>query len=827
MVLPQQPPMPPPGMGGPPAGPPPIPPEIMAEMERRLASAPPEIQAALRSLPPEALLAFFNAPTPQEKLAILQRFIQAQPQPAGLVGPDGMPIQGPPPGAGARSFPPPGADPLPGVGAQGFPMPMPMQQPGFPPPMPMPQTTPTPMDLLMAGPPGGGQPPPQPPPPPPPPLLAPEEELETPEPREEDELPDRGEVPDYELPALTKNRYGREGPSAVLVESDAELAERRYATRQEAIHIWHDVYYQQPNLAAKPTDKRKNPYKSEVEVASTQTTLADRAIGLVSPDFERLLFKSKPPADDAISRDATQAKRNAAATIWDTLDRRWVRRVSNDGLIRPSIARVAGSNMTIEGSFPALIDMNPDDKSFPFTFEPLPVHEVFPLGHATLRIFWSTLGELRSMWPKEVNEAYPLDKGGNTYNEDTRLKVVGWSDEVWHGIWASLPVSRRGRRRRTNEEGPADGVWLKPMKRHNNGWRVYQHGLPALGSGLTPMGEESEVAGMFGVRGIYAAYVPLFKLQARMLSAVAEGAFKAVRPPYEYTLANPNEDPKPIDDAPGGKGVTLRPGEKIQPMLTAMMETKSGQALLEFISVMLGEMMPPVTQGRGQAASGADRFIAQQQAAALHIDPLIRGLEQTLSYYLSLMLEGFYRKTKGTGRWLHSFPIRQFSRPADDQGDEQEKTLAVLLPQDIARCGPEITVKYKRYNLAERMQLGAMLKQMVDAKFMSRMSAMDELDVEDYERENARMLMEAMYEDPDMVKTSIDALMEEQLDGPRPANERAQRRMVRMARGWKRRQDKEKQGGSPPGPQGTPTPPAALPPEQAGMPGLPPADMVQ
>jgi hypothetical protein len=365
------------------------------------------------------------------------------------------------------------------------------------------------------------------------------------------------------------------------------------------------------------------------------------------------------------------------------------------------------------------------------------------------------------------------------------------------------------------------------MKRHNNGWRVYQYGLPALGSPLTPTGQEVDVAGMHGVRGIYAAYVPLFRLQARIMSAVAEGAFKAVRPPYKIKLANPNDSAPVIKDGPGEAGVTLKPGEDVEPMLQSMMDSKSGQTLLEFISVMLGEMMPPVTQGRGQAASGADRFIAQQQAAALHIDPIIQGIEATLSYYTSLMLEGFYRKSKGTGGWLTSVPIRQHSRAPEDAARGNGATMAVLIPDDIARCGPEITIKYKRYSIAERMQLGSMLKNMVDAKFMSRMEAMDELDVEDYERTVARQLFEAVYEDPDMVKASIDAILEEQTDKKRySTRERAHRRAVRVSRAWKRRAAEEKAQGSQPAQLGTPSPAAGIP-EQAGMPGLPPADMMQ
>ena len=809
-----------PQMGPPPQapmGPPPIPPEI----EQVLAMLPPEIAEIARQMPPDLLMAFLSAPDEGTAMAILQQFVQGMPAPAGLVGPDGMPLPPPmPPGAGAP--------------VEGGPPPMP--GPPMMPPPPGPGGAVGPVAIM----PDGSQSlmPQQPMPEQPKPiepLIAPDEKIEAPE----DDEPEvkRPDPPDYELPALPTNLYGSQGPSAARVESDATQAERVHAERDYAIALWHDMYYQVPDFKGSFNQKRKNPYKSENQVPSTQTTMADRAIGLVSPTNERLTYKSQPPDDSPASRDANQAKRNAAKTIRERLVRRHVRRVSNDGHIRPSIERVEAGTMVIEGSMPALIDMNPADKNFPWTYEPLPVHEVYPMGHATLRIFRTTLGQLRSMYPKEVNKAYPLDDPKMAYAEEAELKVIGWSDELWHGVWASMaPYSSgnkttRGRRPPTDREKKEDstnGVWIKPMKRHNNGWRVYQYGLPALGSPLTPTGQEIDVASMHGVRGIYAAYVPLFRLQARIMSAVAEGAFKSVRPPYKVKLANPHDPPPKIDDGPGGKGVVLKPGEDVEPMLQTMMDTKSGQTLLEFISVMLGEMMPPVSQGRGQAASGADRFIAQRQAAALHIDPIISGIEQTLSYYTELMLEGFYRKAKGTGGWLTAVPIRQHSRAPEDAARGNGATMAMLIPDDIARCGPEITIKYRRYSIEERMQLGQMLKGMVDAKFMSRMEAMDELDVEDYERTVARQLMEAVYEDPDMVKASIDAILEENADDDGKkysVRERAHRRAVRVSRAWKKRQAEEKAKGSAPAPVGTPPPPGV--PEMSNMPGLPPGDMQQ
>jgi hypothetical protein len=309
------------------------------------------------------------------------------------------------------------------------------------------------------------------------------------------------------------------------------------------------------------------------------------------------------------------------------------------------------------------------------------------------------------------------------------------------------------------------------------------------------------------------------------MSAVLNGAFKATQPAYAITVNQQGKAPPPVDDTIGGAGVVLEPNEKIEPLINSLAQSADGKALLEFISVMLGEMMPPVIAGRGQASSGADRFMAQQQAAALHVDPLINAMEDNLGYIHTLMFEGLYRKLTGKKAWLKGVPVRQRSRKAGD--DTKGASAIMLTAADLERVGCTVTVKFKRFSISERMQLGAMLKNMVDAKFMSRMTAMDELDVEDYERENARMLVEALYEDPDMVKSSIDAMLEEQIDPPRlTPNQRGQRRLVRLHRAWLKRQQAQLQPrGSAPAPLGQVAPPGM--PEQPPLPGLPAAGVAQ
>jgi hypothetical protein len=655
-------------------------------------------------------------------------------------------------------------------------------------------------------------------------LLRPEEDTGLAAP-EEPKAPPRPEPPPFSLPALPRNKYGKAGPSAGRVEADCALAERVHQQRNSDIQDVHDLYFQ-VSQQDKGRIRRRNPYQQRVVIPSTPTTMGDRAIGLVAPTIDRLTYHLDPRDDAAATRDAAQMVKNAARTIREELSRRHTRRISNDGHVRAPLERIEGGTMTLEGTMPALIDMNPDDEHFPFLYEPLGVHEVYPLGHATLRIYFATLGELRSAWPDQVDEAYPLDTGdsprggaGGYPGEESQVKVIGWSDELWHGILASIPTSGKSRRGATKDQSDAQGrIWLKPMARHDNGFRVYQYGVPALGSPLTPTGTERDVSSANAIRGIFAAYMPLFRLQGQLLSATADGAFKAVNPAYAITLATAGDTPPTIDDSPGGKGVVLKPAEKIAPLLHDIMASPSGQALLQAISGMIGEMMPPVTQGRGQAASGADRFIAQQQAAALHIDPLINGLEATVGYYLSLLMEGFYRKSTGSKRWLKGFPVRQrLRRPGEEQ---RGATLAMLTPDDIDRCGTDVVVRFKRYSVSERAQLGAMLKGMVDAKFISRMDAMDELDVEDYERTVARMLFEAIYDDPDMVKASIDAIVEEQLDPEMDPGKRGQRRAIRLQRAWRRRQAAQR-GPTPPGPPGQVSPPGL--PEQPPLPGLPAA----
>jgi len=779
---------------GPPLGPPPLPPNVAAlppPLAGVFLALPPEVQQIVGTLPPPLLLQFLQAPPPVQ-VQILHAVLGQGGGP-GLVGPTGQPLTSPP------ALPP-------RVDAPAPPTPLPMQGmplPGALPTMPpLPASAPPPGDGLVGpGGPGAAMPPAQPQPTPTPTLPAstPQESQDTPKPRQ------RRAVPFPRLRALPKNRWGAKGPDEDAIRALADQAEGIYAERNAAIKRWHDLY----NLvedATRGDNKQANKSKGDVVfTGSYPATFADRFIGMISPDPDRLMFMAPAWADDAETRDAAQAIRNAVAYFREELVRRHAYGVSNNGKIHPSLDRLEAGLLVIEGTCPFYITLDPDDPDFPLVYEPLPTHQVYPLDSCTLRIMTMTLREARAAYPKEIGTAYPLpakgDERAGATSEEAPIRFTCYSDELWHAIIADLPPKS------DNGSTTKETVWVKKPARHDLGFRVYQYGIPALGTPLTPLADDRALHSARATRGVFAAYEGLFKFLNQLLSAVATGAFKGINPPYKIKTTDP-DNPPVIDDAIGG-GVILdaTKSEDVEALITDLAQSPSGQALLQALLSQLGDITPPALAGRGNASSGADRFLAQQQAAALLVDPLIRAMEQHFALWARLALEAIRRKGEGKGAWIDALPIREHQ----PSGEGKTPVMTMVEPADIARNGTAVQVSFGRYSVAERMQLGAMLQSMVKAKFMSRMSAMAELDVPDYERENARMLAEAVYEDPEMVKASITAILEEQVNPSKTPEERAKRRAVILNRAWQQQQAKANAGQQA---------------QEKGLPGVPnPANM--
>lgn len=812
-------PFPPPGMV-PPPGPPGLP---------GVSGLPPELAALVATLPPAMQQQIAAAPPPM-RLALLEQMLRSLPAPAGppgappgLLGPDGMPL---PPAPAPGNLPPVGAPPGIPIGA--------MPGPGMPPPTMPPPGMMGPMGpggppglppLPMGGPPPGAMPgpmgpPPEPPPPPAPPLVAgldAQRALAAKSPAKR-----YAEVPEFALPDLPENPWGADGPGEAQVLADYDLARRLFRDRDDAYAEILDIYYLIDDTV-KQDGKEVNEANGDVTVTRSQpATTANRTIGLTAPQQDRVTWHCKPYSDSPQCADDARMIANALHQWRDDDFARHYRMASNDGVIQPPLERLEAGLIVLEGTCPFWIDLDPANKRNPHVYEPVAPHEVYPLSHATLRIQCVPLDQARAL-SEAVRAAFPVDEAtGTGYAGDTQVELVTWTDDLW---WAMLcTVGDPAVRKEAQDRGKAASCWIQEPARHDLGFRKLQYGAPPLGTPLSPLrtssGSRPQTAlqhSKYATRGILHEYVGAYKFMNRIMSAYATELFTEVVGRHVITTPDPDNDDIPdIEYGPGGL-TKKRPDQEIDTLPRDLAKSEVGRTFLQGLVDDLSSMAPPVIGGRGQAESGADRFAATQQAGALHVDPIIAMLQQHLQYLGTLRLEATLRKSKEEdGGWIGPLPVRTRLR---EEGSLAAPTMGVLDPAAIARNSTDCEVRFSRYSLPELLQLGALLSNLIKAKLMSRLTAMDKLDIEDPLRERLRIFVEEAMSDPEMVKTEITVALEEEAHPEWDEAQREQRRAAARHAAWQRSQVSQRQPVAPVGETsmpsmanmgGTPAPGAAM-----------------
>jgi len=276
-----------------------------------------------------------------------------------------------------------------------------------------------------------------------------------------------------------------------------------------------------------------------------------------------------------------------------------------------------------------------------------------------------------------------------------------------------------------------------------------------------------------------------------------------------------------------GGFVPLGPNEKLEPIVDALAASPNAQFLLQSAMSDLGDAQAPVLSGRGVAQSGFDRFQASESAGSLSVDPMIAYHGRSYERLLEAILTDFVRLTEeGAGKkptWTE-IPYKM-ARSATKGGGFR----TMLKGDDIKRAGPYVTITYKRLSMTERMQQAQLNLMLVKEHLKSRLSAMDELGIDDTQREMAQMFGEAALEEPSTIKAAIKASLEQQA-----AEEETDERGLNMSRifldAFNAAEEKAAQAqAAPKGLPGMPSPGGppggGAPPPMPGnpSPGLPPA----
>lgn len=711
-----------------------------------------------------------------------------------------------PAGAGVAQTGPQGAPP-PGMAPQG---PPPLD--GQPPPGMMPPTPSSPPSSVQ-GPPNqmGG------------PSLSPKPK---PAPKEKKVKRRADAAPPWEPDELPDARY-TDGPDYATVIAHAEEGRRYYSDLTDALQTWRDIWHMvdddKTKLDRTPTDDQTG--EDIWHTRAQPTTMAKRIVGMTAPSLSRIGIQADPWDDTDECREAAQKCENYARHALETVAREWNRRATS-GDMRGPFDRVLSGLATIEGGYGFRVMPNPKRKAFPWDVEPVPLMELMPRPLATTRQVECSLSEAYAY--EQLRDLLPPPTPGATdppYDGDSRVRLITWTDETHYCMAAEFAIPEIAKR--AKERTGKDEYWIVEPKAHNLGRRIYLIPNPWDSDPLGPSSRDSRGRARYLSQGIYAPLVGTIAFVNKMVSAIGSDVFKQTLRPKKWKLdptmrqASGGLLPSITQDMYNqahiaGGNVVLGPNEDVEDIVNDIAATQAGQAFLQSLLGDLEYVSPPVLAGRGAAESGFDRFQASQAAGVLHVDPIIEYHVTSLQYLLEIILTDLVRLGDGEGRIFAKLPYRAYRGARGTT--KRAGYMSTLTAKDVRRNGPYLTIKFKRDSLSEELQLTNLMLMQVKEHLRSRVSAMDELGIDDTERERMLMFTESALEAPDVVKAAIKAALK-QSAAAEPENEdgsinEAALMLDAINEMEMRQQQQEQAKGMP----GLPSP-AGAPPGQAPLPG--------
>lgn len=741
-----------------------------------------------------------------QALSQQQQTEQAAPADPGAFPPNGEPV-------GA-----PMGTPV-GPGGPGAPMPM----PGGPDPSMMGGPAPGMDPAMMGGPPPGMMQPGMGPPP------APPQPPQEPEKERRQERKRRKNAPDFELRKLPKNRWGDKGPDGRRITKDAQEGRRRWAERDDRIRediTLYNAHRTVDLLNGKALDEGRGDV---VHISTRAYQFAERLTGLCAATHDRAKYHAPPWADDDETRFAAQALED-----WWKYERHcdedlWFRR-GTIGDPQMPLPRYEAGLMVLMGGLGFRLWFEPDDKLHPTRYEVIPLNRLYPLPHCITHQVQMTLGEARAIY-REIDDYYPPeDENGPA--ETLTVRIIGWSDTypdgqgglwhaimweqcgVWSGKWGEIEESKKDH-------------WIKKPERIDFGFSPYQYVI----WGGAPYGVTENVPNYERFRGMGALTMlrKTFKLMDLLQSAVATGALRMADPPkvQYYLPGTRREDMDPHDTRAGATNYGIV-GEQTQPLIFTVAGGPDGQALLGALATELSYFDSPILHGAGNAESGYDRVQQNSAAGSLHVNPIIDALEQMYELINTLRAELIIRKGIGEGREIDKlvysgggsafydqdeYKSEATGTPLDYEPDyAQMGVMKFVTPKMIKLNGTRSEVRFDRLGIPEKQMLWTMLAQAVSAKLLSAREAMEQMGIQNPDRNLFRILAESAVMNP----KALDAMIGAAALG-------SKNRLFTL--GWQAVMQAEMMGGpqgSPPGPQGIPS--AAGPPPITGGPnGMPPA----
>lgn len=787
MPLPGLPPMPPPPSFGPAGAQPPPPPAglgggpdpamLVPALANALGIPPEELAQLLASLRPDQQELFLSMPF-QDQLGLLQQLlaqlgVQSAPPNAPPVGDLGPPSP-PPPDAAMMGGPPPG---------MGAPPPPPPPMPGGPAPIAM---MPDGSMSMMPPPPQGAPPAPPAPPPVELQLLSAQEAvgMETRKPRRKVEPPKQRDL------ARIKKRspYGDRPMTWEEVNEAGLRGPEVYAGRDRDIDLHYEVYHlinRRNQLDGTPTE----PLAGELwHTWNKGPVVMDQIVGAVAPHHERLIIQNDPWDDTAECEESAQHIENyyrsqlrRCAKLWNLKGTR--------GDPQPPFDRTVALIAALEGGLGWRFFCDPDEPGM-FFMEPVPLRQMYTYNGMVVRVLEMTLDEARAHY-QDIAKAWPVPRGdrdgrkGKAYpagDEKMRFTVAADQDGLWECIaydWAAPQDAWYGGQ--AKRKAKKDTQWVKAPVAIDYGFCPLDY--PPLWFGSTVSGNTAVApADHSGIdldratpgdqrlrlrhRSVFTPLVEQIHLGSQLMSIIATGANLVTNPPMIVKI-NPN-NPTDYTDPQDGKGKRRNPSRRIgaisqlytdesfEPVPVDPSALQNLQAMLNLIMSQTSDVARPVLGGGGDAASGADRYLAQGSAEDHIVAPLRRYLVERIEWGLECLGAMAWRKGKGKQQLYTSLPyraggrtpLRDAQRPANGMG-------GAVLPEDFARQGNECRVRYRIEDPIRLQQLMSVYLPMMKEGAIDMFGFRDAMQVEDLLQMDRRVMRDQALGDEALKKARI------------------------------------------------------------------------
>lgn len=641
-------------------------------------------------------------------------------------------------------------------------------------------------------------------------------------------------APPWEPDELPDPRYA-DGPDYKTVIAHAEEGRRYYNDLTEALQTWRDIWHMVDDDKTKLNREQTDDSAGDDiwHTRAQPTTMGKRIIGMTAPSLSRLGIQADPWDDTDECRASAQACENFARYALETVAREWNRRATS-GDMRGPFDRVLSGLAAIEGGYGFRVMPNPKRKSFPWDVEPVPLLELMPRPLSTTRQVECTLSEAYAY--EELKALLPPpgeDAADPPYDGDSRVRLITWTDETHWCMVAEFAQPELAQKVKESGRGKAGEYWIKKPKAHQLGRRIYLIPNPWDSDPLGPSSRDTKGRARYLSQGIYAPLVGTISFINKMVSAIGSDVFKQTLRPKKWKLDPtmrqasggllPSITQEMYDQAHiAGGNVVLGPNEDVEDIVNDIAATQAGQAFLQSLLGDLGDVSPPVLGGRGAAESGFDRFQASQAAGVLHVDPIIEYHTTSIQYLLEVILVDLVRLGDGEGKIFAKLPYRAYRGGRGTT--KRAGYMSTLTAKDVRRNGPYLQIKFKRDNLTEQMQLTQLMLLQVKEHLRARVSAMDELGIDDTERERMLMFTESALEAPDVIKAAIKAALT-QAAAAEPENEDGSiNEAALMLDALNQMEERQAQQQAEKGLPGMPSPAGAAPSPMPGSPspGLPP-----